>query len=100
MITAQEAAQELEDLNNLVKSSGWQRFCRQVLDEGGKAVDAEMARALDETNDQVAAGRMRQAIAGRRAVEKAVQWPAIRLKQLTVTPEHDTGLPASRRGAL
>lgn len=100
MITSADAQREYEDLENLRKHPGWQRFTAWVLQDGVQAVESEMARALDNDNDQVAAGRMRQAIAGKRAVERAIRWPHDRIKSLSGEPEQDPSLPPSRRGNL
>jgi hypothetical protein len=77
-----DAKQEAEDLANLVKSPGWQRFCRAVTIDAGQHVEQEMARALDNANDAIAAGKMRQVIASKRWLERALCWPDEQLRKL------------------
>lgn len=59
-----------------------------------------MVRALDNDNDAVAAGRMRQAIAGKRAIERAIQRPAERVQALHAKAETVTTPTSYRRGGL
>ncbi len=91
---------ERDEWANLVKSPGWQRWVQWATVEAQQSIEAEMARALDNENDQVAAGRMRQAIAGKRMLERAVRYPQDRLKALTEAEPAPLVLPASRRGSL
>lgn len=91
---------ERDEWANLVKSPGWQRWVQWATVEAQQSIEAEMARALDNENDQVAAGRMRQAIAGKRMLERAVRYPQDRLKALTEVEPPTIALPPSRRGSL
>ena len=91
---------EREDWANLVKSPGWQRWVQWAVTDAQASLEAEMGRALDNENDQVAAGRMRQAIAGKRTLERAVRYPEERIKALTPNPAESLILPPSRRGRL
>lgn len=72
---------EREDLEHLLNHPGWlrvgqfahQEFAGQMLGHVEAAANAEDAQALSH---------LRQIIAGKRAVEKLMAWPAERLRQL------------------
>ena len=94
--------QELDDLVNLVKSPGWQRWCQSAVADAQAKVETEMVYALEHEDDRIAAGRMRQAIAGKRAIERAIRLVHERIKDLQ-SADAESGETASmpmQRGGL
>jgi hypothetical protein len=69
---------ELEDLENLVKSPGWHWIERIAHDK----INADMRQALDQLDDDVVVGKLRQLAAGRRALEWILDAPKTRVKTL------------------
>lgn len=99
-MTAEGAKQEADDLVNLLKSPGWQRFVAFARRESSDGVESLITSAMDHVDDAIAVGKMRQAIAGKRLLERVLRWPEERSIQLAPPVERRTDLPVSRRGSL
>lgn len=74
---------EREDLENLVKSPGWQRVRQWAISEWREQIAQATDTAANATNDTDALNKLRQIIAARKAVELVTGWPDDRLKELT-----------------
>ena len=77
------AGREQDDLENLVKSPGWLRFCEAQGEEWSHQIDRYIAAAANDNNDVAALNKLRQVIAAKQAVLRALTWPTERLRQLT-----------------
>lgn len=91
-------ANEQEDLDALIASSGWRRFIDQMKSEwSGAAYDQKLQQALGVTDDQQAAGRARQIQVTRRELNKLLMWPQERIAELA---RRGRPMTESRRGGL
>lgn len=95
---------EREDLDQLVNSAGWRRFCEVVtrdwgtLESGGGAFFTRaVADSIKDTADTTVLNHLRQITASQREIHKVMMWPRLRLQQLT--PAAPVASP-SRRGTL
>lgn len=89
---------EREDLENLVKSPGWQRVQQWAVTEWREQIAQATDTAANAVNDTEALNKLRQVIAARKAVELVTGWPDDRLKALK---QHDTTRSQSlTRGGL
>ena len=75
---------EREDLDNLVKSPGWQRVQQWAKNEWRDRITQATEQAANATNDVEALNKLRQVIAAKKAIELAMAWPDERLLKLTV----------------
>lgn len=92
---------EREDLDNLLKSPGWQRVVTWANADLSAKLTSHTEAAASELDDVQALSRLRQVIAAKRAVELVLAWPEARLKDLTVQAAAAERVPAlSRRGGL
>lgn len=83
-----------EDLDNLLKSPGWHLFVEHATQEWTGNINRQLEVAVNDTNDAMAANKMRQVIAAKKAVDVLLQWPKERLARLQ-QKELDTAFAAS-----
>jgi hypothetical protein len=90
--------QELIDLQHLVKHPGWQRFVAQTKAEWEEQLSRHLELAANDRDDTMAANKIRQVIAARNAITRALAWPSERIKTL----EHQAipVAPSMSRGGL
>lgn len=99
-----------EDLDHLVHSPGWLRFCQHVEQEwgtrekgGGLRYERAAEQAANLSDDALALGQLRQIITARREIHSLIAWVDETLKQ---TKKDDRELQVagppdySRRGGL
>lgn len=94
---------EKEDLDQLVHSQGWLRVKAFASKEWSEQHEAHVRRAANEVNDAMAIQKLRQVIAAKEAIERLVQWPHERMRQLDAAEksnETEQAQPLSRRGSL
>lgn len=73
---------ELEDLTNLVHSPGYLRFCGHVKAELKNLMGEQLEKVANNTDDTIAAGKLRQLIASKKYVETLFAWPQDRIAAL------------------
>ena len=91
-----------EALESLVTHPGWSLFTQHVTHEWGAngiRYAAEMEKALNLTDNNVAASQARQIIAARKTIENLMRWPEEELQRLQ-RAEQRPELTMSRRGGL
>jgi len=95
-------ADELHDLDNLVKHPGWQRFAEQGRKEIEARLNTALQNAANNTDDTLAINQVRQCIAVKQAVEALMAWPSQRVTVLRRADERGqlTSVGFSRRGDL
>ena len=76
-----------EDLDNLLKSPGWQLFVEHATREWQEQINRHLETALNDTDDALAANKMRQMIAAKKAIDVLLQWPKERLARLVQKDE-------------
>lgn len=89
---------EQEHLENLLLHPGFlylQAFAQKEFAD--KILDATEVAANDPS-DAMALNKLRQLIAGKRAVHLVLNWPTERLRQLKDTQERASAAPSLRRG--
>ncbi len=92
---------EAEDLDDLLRHPGWQRLCGHFRGFWSDQIEQQIANAVNDVNDTLAAGKMRQVIAAKRAVSALLEWPDERLRQLqTAAKAREPLVTESRRGTL
>ena len=90
---------EAADLENLVKSPGWQRFSEAQQVYWRDSLSQAIAGAAGDRDDQIALQKIRQIIAAQRAVQQAVAWPDERLKAMKAAEvRHQPSMSLSRGG--
>lgn len=91
---------ERESLESLTQSDGWRAFTAYVQSEwgsGGRAFVDAVTNAADNTSDASATAHLRQIIVAQKIVQRLMQWPDERIKQLKTT---DLQQVYPRRGRL
>ena len=76
---------ERENLESLLQSDGWRTFAAHVEGEwgaGGREFIAAVTSAADNTSDASATAHLRQIIVAQKLIQRLMQWPSERLKQL------------------
>jgi hypothetical protein len=91
---------EREDLDNLLKSPGWQRLEAWARHEWQEQMIRHTEVAADATNDIEALNKLRQVIAAKKAVEVVLSWPSHQLKRITTQAAGETRVPALARGGF
>jgi hypothetical protein len=96
---------ELEDLEQLIHSSGWKVFTDVVAKlwgtaEGGGARFLDAVTNASKAGDSDAIAHLRQIIAAQREIHFAVNWPETRIKQLKQAQTGPLSFTGSRRGTL
>jgi len=93
---------ELQDLDNLTKHPGWQRFAEQGRKEIEARLNAALQNASNCTDDTLAINVVRQCIAVKQAVEALKVWPEQRIAALKHAEARGalTAVGFSRRGDL
>lgn len=98
---------ELEDLEQLVSSSGWKVFTAVVAklwgtSEGGGVRFLDAVTNASKAGDSDAIAHLRQIIAAQREIHSAVSWPETRIKQLKQAQgqQGPMAFTGSRRGGL
>ena len=76
-----------EDLENLLKSPGWLLFQEHAQTEWQANINRHLETALNDTDDALAANKMRQVIAAKKAIDALLQWPKEKLQRLTQKDE-------------
>jgi len=76
-----------EDLENLLKSPGWFLFVEHATTEWQGNINRQLEVAVNDTDDAMAANKMRQVIAAKKAVDVLLQWPKERLARLVQKDE-------------
>lgn len=89
---------ELEDLTNLVKHPGWYRFVAILTKEWQEQIDIKLRSALQNTDDALAAGQMRQVVAAKAAIERMLKWPDERIKAIQRKDTAGINVEALSRG--
>lgn len=89
---------EREDLDNLVRHPGWLYVQRYAQQEFSEKILAATEAAANEPTDAQALNKLRQLIAGKRAVQMVLAWPTDRLRQLTEQREREARGPSLPRG--
>lgn len=93
---------ELEDLDHLVHSPGWQRFTAMVEKEWGYASDRYIRGISDaaRADNQHGMDHLRQMIACQREIQHVMQMIPLRLKALQGAEKPELAVVGSRRGGL
>lgn len=92
---------DAEDLDDLLRHPGWALVVAHAKTFWAEQFEQQMAQAVNDTNDALAAGKMRQVIAAKRAVAAILDWPDERIRQLAVSASNRTPSDTeSRRGRL
>jgi hypothetical protein len=92
---------EAEDLDDLLRHPGWHRLRDHFRGYWTEQIEQQLAQAVNDTDDALAAGKMRQVIAAKRAVAALLEWPDDRLRQLaTAAKAREPLVTDSRRGRL
>ena len=92
---------EKQDLDNLVKHPGWQRFTAYSHDEITKRLDTAIENAANNTSDALVANQLRQCIAVKQAIRLLLAWPGERVKLLReADAKREAVGQMSRRGSL
>lgn len=92
---------EREDLDNLLKSPGWQRLEQWAQHEWRTQVAHHTEVAANEADDVAALNKLRQVIAAKKAVELVLNWPQKRLQDVVSQAAHAERVPVlNRRGGL
>lgn len=72
-------SRELEDLTNLVTHPGWLRFKAAMDKQWSEQISQRLESAVSDTDDAMAANKMRQVIAAKKAIDAALRWPEDRV---------------------
>jgi hypothetical protein len=94
---------EKEDLEALLRSTGWLRFARHIEQEWGDKFHTHVTAAVGDSDDVIALQKLRQITVAKREIEKAMRWPSDRIAELTRSAESQERahtVPLSRRGHL
>jgi hypothetical protein len=92
---------EREDLDNLLKSPGWQRVAQWANADLAAKLSTHMEAAAAEMDDVQALSRLRQVMAAKKAVDLVLAYPDARLRELTAHAAHAERVPVlNRRGGL
>lgn len=95
---------ERDDLDNLLKSPGWQTLVETEREWWRINMSAQVRRCADSPDDTAALNKLRQICAAQDAVERFIKKPMERLKQLTADVrderEREEAPVLSRRGGL
>lgn len=92
---------EREHLDDLLRHPGWALLERHFRGYWHEQLEQQLAAAVNDVNDSLAAGKMRQVIAAKRAVASLLEWPAERLRQVEAAAKARAPLiEESRRGTL
>lgn len=91
---------EREDLENLIKSPGWQRVQGWARTEWMENIARHTEVAANATNDTDALNKLRQVIAAKKAVELVIDWPDQRLKALAQQVTQAERIPSLQRGGV
>lgn len=86
-----------DDLENLLASPGWIWLQSKVKEHWGDQLATHVEGAANETDDQIALGKLRQVVAAHKAVRQVMQWPAEELRKMRAQKETTTA-PFARGG--
>lgn len=92
---------EKQDLDNLMKHPGWQRFAAYSNAEIDTRLNAALENAANGTDDVVVANQLRQCIAVKQAIRMLLAWPQARMTMLReADAKREPSGQMSRRGTL